>query len=316
MSFKETKSDTNITKANKNVIPFGDGFVTGQYIPDGTGLLISVRDGSGVLTSALPVFIKGNYLRKADNQVIPFADTILPSPNTGTRGENFALIPLMEGILIDLSVSVSNTLTIHEGQLYAQAIIQFGTSRTASTPVVAVLCSGYVTTTKSLSYPIVRNLASVEYENYFVNLRHPADPALGAENIITVPNHTRWRIRALAFRFTTAGVATRTVNLVITDGAGHNAWVKVSPVTQLVATVNDYYFANAVTETSATVFSGRTQVIQTIPIMILTGGMTIQTTTTNIAAGDQYSDIVLSVDEWIDAGIIGGSSGGGGGGQQ
>src|SRR3990170_4429385 len=70
----------------------------------------------------------------------------------------------------------------------------------------------------------------------------PADPAAGAEVIITVPTAKRWRLVAIRFRLvTSATAASRQVTLIIDDGT-NVIWRKLVAATQTAGLTRNYLF--------------------------------------------------------------------------
>ncbi len=122
------------------------------------------------------------------------------------------------------------------------------------------------------------------------------DPAVQTEISHTVPLRRRWILRALDFTLVAAaGGGARVVSVTIDDGSNH-LW--------------HYTFTNTVaasmTRTFHLTFSGALESISagdifaSMPSLPLIAGYRVFTTTTNLAAADDYGPPQLLVEEWID----------------
>jgi hypothetical protein len=122
-------------------------------------------------------------------------------------------------------------------------------------------------------------------------------PAAGADWSATVPTPARWRVNALQAQLTTgAAGGNRVPHLVITDGQGHSVYNFPSTANQL-ANSTAQYSAGATVMTAQ--FDNAQVLVLPYPLKLLQT-WTIGTLTTGIQAGDQWSNIVLYVKEWLD----------------
>ena len=120
-------------------------------------------------------------------------------------------------------------------------------------------------------------------------------PSAGTEWVIAVPHGKVWHVITIFMIFvTSAAVATRRVAMDFKTGGNLFATV-VSVEPQAASTTNNYMFAENITR--ATVLHSRA--ITPIPQnQIMYEGETVGSATLVIDAADQFSAIVLRVEEW------------------
>jgi hypothetical protein len=127
-----------------------------------------------------------------------------------------------------------------------------------------------------------------------------AAPAAGAESITTVPAGKYWRMASFICTLTTdATVATRLPTLVIDDGTNILIRLIGSATVGLTASSSASYCAT-VLGTSQVAITGVQMVGPTLPdptFLVLQPGWRIRTSTTAIAAGDQWGIARLVVQE-------------------
>jgi len=156
------------------------------------------------------------------------------------------------------------------------------------------LSSGFISRTHQLSYPGGNDNPALEGRGRIFT-EAVADPAAGAEISFTIPNNTRWIIYSLNFIFTTSSTAaTRRVHLRILDGANllyqdpesNSHTASITRIHSHTTGVENKSLNNNVDVTSH-------------PLIMLPADATIDTLTTNLQAGDQYSDLRLLVEEFL-----------------
>ncbi len=127
-----------------------------------------------------------------------------------------------------------------------------------------------------------------------------ADPAAGAEIVVTVPGRAVWEIMAVRYNLVAdATVTTRQPHLDMDDG--ENIFATVPAVTGTAATFNFTYVAyqGAVSDD---VFG--TSLSNPLPIgLVMLPGWRVLTRTVNLQAGDNYAAPVLYVREIPQRGI-------------
>jgi hypothetical protein len=128
----------------------------------------------------------------------------------------------------------------------------------------------------------------------------PANPAAGAEISVPVPAGKRWLFKAMKYRFvTSATVANRNSLQRWADGAGNVFASSGQNLNQAAGGTFDYYIAPGI-GTAAYGVGAQQQVHNHNPPLglELAAGYTIGTLTFGIQAGDQYSAVVILVEEW------------------
>lgn len=119
------------------------------------------------------------------------------------------------------------------------------------------------------------------------------DPGAGIEIIETVPANTIWRLwGAYATLVTDATVANRRGNVLIDDGT-NNGYRSASASVQTASNTESYTIGP-----HATVVTNHW--IPTPPGMLMLAGWRIQTSTTLLKAGDNWSAPQLTIEAWAD----------------
>ena len=124
-----------------------------------------------------------------------------------------------------------------------------------------------------------------------------ANPAAGAEIILTVPAGQAFNVRSMRFRLVTSATAgTRTVTLLYDDGT--NIYAQIDPVMDHAASLTtDYTFTLDIGYKQA---SGNRPVCNnSLPNLYLLAGHRLRTLTTNLAAGDQFSLVYLQLQRYL-----------------
>ncbi|HWY55752.1 MAG TPA: hypothetical protein VNZ03_14890 [Terriglobales bacterium] len=123
-----------------------------------------------------------------------------------------------------------------------------------------------------------------------------ASPAVGLDWSAPVPATARWRVNAVQAQLaTSAVVANRVPHIIITDGQAHTVY-NVPSLTNQVAATTFVYSAGATVVTAF--FDSAVVMALPYPLKMLQN-WTIASLTTGIQAGDQWSNIVLFVKEWL-----------------
>jgi|SRR5882724_6224022 len=213
-----------------------------------------------------------------------------------TRAVARLVFPLTQGYI--LSISAAAAVATTRGMTFLRVGIQRG----ASGPVQPsqMLFADYVTTLATSAYPYGRVLAPTEGPGW-INSLIVANPAAGAEWTQAVPVNTRWRIRSAGWQLNaSATVATRVPGIKLSSTQGL-MWVSDPNMTVVAGGVANIFAAGIVP------FTGGNPAIITValpPDLVMTGLPanvdTIGSSTLALQAGDQYSAIVLFVEEWLD----------------
>lgn len=244
---------------------------------------------SWAYAAQLPVFIKIRMLRPGG-----YVDTTVYThqPNSD-RSLHTTYHDLAEGHLLTAMVYAPDS-GYHRGQVWMNVGLERGSG------AVGVyhhqLISDYVTNCSSPVWPWARMKSSVEGPG---NIRSVAgaDPAAGAEVLITVPAGARWRLYSIfATLVTDATVVDRWVRWVIDDGA-NTLWRLGNPIPQTAGTTRGHVAAawgGLVTTTGGDVPTS------VPPTILLSAGYRISTLTTGIVAGDNWGAPRVLVEEWIE----------------
>jgi len=241
-------------------------------------------------SSQVPEQITITYrLLRADGELISGQ---FISPITGDGNLNVKSEPLAEGFLLSLAVRAKGATT--RGQTFARLFLQ-----NPSLGVVVpsyMLMADYVTTAMSAAYPGGRVLMPTEGPGW-VHAVTRTDPLPGSELVISVPVNSRWRLNTLTCALTTSAiVAARKVGLDV-FGPGQAVYVGGAGQTQGASAGFSYTWAAGV----PAMFDGVSEVIQPLPDdFILPESATVQTSTFNLDAADQFSNITALVEEWLD----------------
>lgn len=215
-------------------------------------------------------------------------------PLTSDRTNNQFNIDLQEGFLLSVHLSAKGA-SVHRGQMWVEAAIELG--RSLAGAFVQELVSGYVVNNGSTGWPGGPIEPSVSGQGMLYAIQN-ATPAAGADWTVTVPNGARWRVRSVDARLTTsAAVATRDVDIIVTDPGAVEVYAASAAVTQLASLAVRYVFAdvpfNAPTDAARSI-------VPAIPDLILFAGWKISSVTANIQVADQWTTQVIYVEEWLE----------------
>lgn len=214
---------------------------------------------------------------------------------TANRVPNEFDIILAEGYLIDIAVAFDGSLgTVNRGQAYITAGLQRGVAGgfrfmqlIADSPGIDM----------DLGWPGGSLRAPTEGPG-FIHTITVGNPAAAADWSFTIPAGARMKLRsAQAQLATSATVANRFPFLHLTDSV--NEYALFTPSAAQVASLTVVYHWSPGATQQAVISSQ--EVVATLSDMVLPPGHVIASTTPGISAGDQWSAIVLSVEEWINA---------------
>ena len=125
-----------------------------------------------------------------------------------------------------------------------------------------------------------------------------ADPGGGAEWTFTMPDRVRWRLMSVKMKLTAdANVADRYVSVKIThDTDLIMRMVMDTPVTNNVSVIITFNGGGSVKAS----LSGGVVYASMGANIIINDGCVIASHTKSMQVGDQYEDVVITVQEWID----------------
>ena len=226
-----------------------------------------------------------------DDGQVTVLDTLLAFIQT-LNGQNF-FVDLCEGYLLDLTLGYAAGQA-PRGTSFAQAFLVRGT--TASPVITRCLFSDYVGSLANYGYPIFPGRQQTDGQG-LIRSEQVANPAAGAEWVYTVQNFLRKKLLSVAFTFVTAaGGAARTVQLVVDDGANIVGQFPAN-VSQAASLTNIYTGASGLFSSTAL---ATTKLIPLPPDVRMVNGWRVRSLTDTIQAADQYSNIWLMFDSWLD----------------
>jgi hypothetical protein len=269
-----------------------------QRVPPPSPVYVGVDDllVVGAASSQTNEVVTVNYrlLRAADGVIVPGQLTVAPA---NTRAVKVQTQQLAEGFL--LSVSVKAAVATTRGMTFVRAFLGAGPFGAGQPSYM--LMADYVTTAMAPAHPNGRVLAPTEGPGWV----HPfqvTNPAAGADWNFIVPTNARLRLQTFSAIFSTSPTAaTRTPILDIGSGGTPFAFRMPSNFGHVASTIATYSGGAAAALPVQPANAG----VITVPVptgIILSGITTdaVSTATTNIQAADQWSQIVLGIEEWLD----------------
>jgi len=205
------------------------------------------------------------------------------------------LFNLSEGYL--LSISAAAAVATQRGQTFVRAWIQRGSSTFNVAQASLPLFSDYVTTVQPAGWPFGRLIHPQEGPGCLV-VAAVGNPAAGADWVYTQTAFTRARIIGTSATFTAAAaVANRETQLVIDTGA---------PPDIVTGIPNQVVVAGAVVKVSGT--TAPVSAAPNVPDVsvglpaetVIGQGSRVRSNTINIQAADQWSNIRLFLEQWMD----------------
>ena len=255
------------------------------YISPNEQLLVSSRG----YACQYPVYVKLRMLRPGG-----YVDTtVYMHQPSSDRSSVTTYHDLAEGHLLTVMVYAPGSY-YRRGQCFVTVGLQRGEG------AVGIyhhqLIAGYVTTLSALVWPWARLESSVEGPG-LIRAVAGADPAAGAEILVTVPTAARWRLHSIRFALVTDATAVnRESDLIIDDGATTLLIIE-PPALQGAGGTRGYNYGadfpslNALTQ----------EFLIPLPVgLILLTGYRIRTVTANLQAGDNYGIPQVLVEEWIE----------------
>lgn len=241
-------------------------------------------------TSATGELVTVSYrLLRFDGALIHGQFTIQP-PNT--RVVTAHQEPLAEGFL--LSMSCKATIATTRGVTFARAFLT-KPGLGAGQPSY-MLMTNYVTTAMASGFPNGRLLEPVEGPG---NTRYVSvvPPVAGADWSTVVPTNARWALNSIIFALQTSAVAGNRFVDILTQGGPGTSFRGFAEAAAVANAFNVF----CCSPTPNKPFAGSNNFW--LPLSqraVRSAGTGIGTQTSGILAADQYSNIVLDVEEWLD----------------
>jgi len=203
-------------------------------------------------------------------------------------------VQLQEGYLLSMTFTAVTGGFNQRGQFFIRAWLARGGG--VNGVPAQLLLADYITGPSVIGWPGGRTLFPTEGPGW-ITTRLVGNPAAGADWIYTVPATTRERIVAFNAQLTTsAAVANRQVALIIDDAV--NIFWEDSALTNITASQVAQVSGSGVNATSG----ANPNIVQLVqpPELYLDSGFHLRVVTTNMQAGDQWSNITIAVERWLD----------------
>jgi hypothetical protein len=210
-------------------------------------------------------------------------------------GLNAVRIPMSEGYL--LGVGVYAEMADSRGQTFVRGYFQRAFAAPYWPELAIPLFSDYVTIRQPSGWPYGRSLDPTDGQG-FLRAVPIANPAAGADWSAAVPTPYSWRlISASALLTTAAGGGNRTVRGLLQDGLLNILWQGCAQTVHAGGLAVQYSFGCVGYSVPAVVTTGYVA----LPCGVnLPAGFRFGVSTAGLAAGDQWSNIYLLVEQWID----------------
>ena len=265
-----------------------------KRVPPPSPLYVDVDDtlnvGMESVFAGEVVTINYRLLRAADGVIVrgQFTVKAVTAYNLFTFQQQLA-----EGFLLSVSAKASSALT--RGQTFVRVFVGAGTFGAGQPGYM--LMADYVTTAMAPAFPNGRQLTPVEGPGYPHTLT-VTNPAAGADWGMTTVPLGRYLVRSVIATLTTsAAVANRVPTLEVLSESLAVIARYPATVVQAAGSANLYVWSPAPT-TPTTIAS-----IAVSPLpgeLILRNPQQLQAVTLNLQAGDQWSNILILVEEWLD----------------
>lgn len=290
---------------------FGRAIVPVDYDPAGDAHDVSFLLKNASTPSTLYIERDDSLLIVAatsqTNEVITFNLRIM-TPDGRIQDNQFVVRPantravttqaqtLAEGYL--LSLSAIATVAVTRGQTFARCMIV--RSGAGIGGAAQMLFADYVTTFVTSGYPNGRILAPTEGPG-LITTRNVAAPAAGVDWSVQPPTNARWRIVSWSGLFVaSATVANRQVAAFVSSVPG-SPWI-AGPLANITAGQSANVSAAGITPYVSVL--GQIIMLPLPPQLILTNGAVVLQTmgvqTVGLQVGDQWTNINLLIEEWLD----------------
>lgn len=237
---------------------------------------------------SVSIRLVGRVLRPNGTVVLLNAD-LAP---TADRLRNVFRIATVNGFLLGVTATISGNIAAFPGTLFMRASI---VSNQAQDLETTSLFGGHIANDRPLGWPP----GGVETPGSgpgTLRTHISTVPAAGSDCLLTFGNHFRMRIiSAVATLTTSAAVATRTARLVIDDGT--NFTLLAGPgATQTAGQTVSYQLSSYPVSVPASAPAVLWSAPPYLPIATLAF---VRTSTVNIQVGDQWTALVLTVEDWV-----------------
>jgi hypothetical protein len=185
-------------------------------------------------------------------------------------------------------MDIDNVFSV--GELFVEVVLEINKD-----PIMMMM-AGYVHTARNMSWPTVDQQEMIP-NHAWTYTSFGANPAAGAECLITVPTGELWNVKSVYLNLVTdATVSNRRVRLVLTiDGVEYDYCI--SPGDQAASANYKYYYTERTGNPSAT---SADRLCGTLPRDLwMNANDTITTATINLQAGDNYGTPVATYRQYL-----------------
>ena len=249
-------------------------------------LAIGVRNAlAGVQVSL------GARIWSLDGEFIDISEVITPPADRALR---YTFKPMHDGYLVAAALESTGATFPVRGQTYVT--LQLIRPPTFAFRMNRWLCADYLSGSTSTGWPWGRTVGSTEGQGALYSIL-ATNPAAGVEWSQIVPPGARWRIRGIrATLVTSAVVANRLPSLVIDDGVNTLMQIE-SPNPEAAGGAVVYNFIPDIPYLPLVTSQ---QPVFLPPDLQLEPGWHIKSSTGSLDAADQWSNIRLTIEEWLE----------------
>jgi hypothetical protein len=202
-------------------------------------------------------------------------------------------LELQEGYLLSIRASADSSSSTR-GQTFVRVLLNRGS--VGGGVGAAVLMSDYAYPQQQVGFPYGTIRAPQEGPGDVRSIQQ-ANPAAGADWTFVCTANTRLYVRSFSSQFVaSAGVANRQVEVIVDDGT-NTVW-RTSASANITA--GQTAFVSGTSEQSPTGVITTTINVVIPDDLRLVNGWRLRVLTTGIQAGDQWSNIWVNVERWLD----------------
>jgi hypothetical protein len=230
--------------------------------------------------------------------IVPFQNTF--ALGTGLNSAKL-VIAQTEGYLLSMSV-FANQAT-QRGQTFVRAWLNRGAQNIISPNAYYLLFADYCTTIGAVGYPIGRVINPVEGPG-FIQQYAPSNPAAGADFSVSSSPTGRIRLQTLLAKLVTSATAgNRVVGFTMAMSSPAGVAFRIQDTNPIAASTTVFY--NLVQGSNLVRGGGAigTEVDIVLPAPTPWVGrtsITLASVTQGLLAGDQWSNIILETEEWME----------------
>lgn len=206
-------------------------------------------------------------------------------------------VPLSEGYLLGLTAVCLNALT--RGQTFVRAYINRGASGVAANNASQALFADYCTNLHPVGWPNGRVQHGSEGPGN-IRVMTVANPGAGADWSLSVTLNARWRIRSANALLTTSATVANRLPQIRLQHLSNVIWL--GPPSQAVPASTAANVSSSNAQVSATTVPTVVNcALPSEPTLLGNGATTsVSSVTANIQAADQWSNIAVEIEEWLD----------------